>query len=245
MPRCASLSYLLLTFLFAACAEPGTDVTAFREAEAVLAQHTASLVAGRDRIRDLAHAYNQTVVPAQRITVHFERCSLMARDREAIARRIESEPDLSCRALLENIIDLDDALLETCDVIDDVTASLPPAVRVSDGDNHYALCRRWLMREHGLARAQADSILSHSSLTSHLVAGNDVWMAWDGTSFATFVAQGVAPHTPAEAARAARLLATQEAVQREADRSRACVSVLDSVKRAGMLVGSVQTAVVP
>lgn len=245
MHRCVTLSLLFLTLLLPACTPSDSDVGALRDAAAALDEHGRALVEGRARIRDLVHAYNQTVVPAQRIAVHFDRCMLVVADRTAIERRIDTEADASCRVMLENILDLDDVLHETCAQIDEVTASLPPAVRVREGDNHYALCRRWLVREKGMSRARADSILASSKLTPHLIAGNDVWMAWDGTAFVSVVGQGAARLAPGEAVEAARLLATEEAAARARERSEACAIVLDSVKRTGMLVGSVQTAVVP
>lgn len=245
MHRCVTLSFLLLTALFAACAPSDSDVGALRDAAVVLDEHARTLDEGRARIRDLVHAYNQTVVPAQRLAVHFERGAIAPADRTTLEQRTDTEADASCLVLLENILDLDDQLRETCDRIEEVTASLPPAVRVREGDNHYTLCRRWLMREKGISRARADSILATSTLTPHLLAGNDVWMAWDGTAFVSVVGQGAARLAPGEAVEAARLLATQEAAERARERSEACATVLDSVKRAGMFVGSVQTAVVP
>lgn len=245
MHRCVTLSFLLLTVLLSACTPSDSDVGALRDAAAALDEHGRALAEGRSRIRDLVHAYNQTVVPAQRLTLHFERCAIATADRTALEQRVDTEADGSCRVMLENILELDDVLRETCDRIDDVAASLPPAVRVREGDNHYAICRRWLVREKGMSRAQADSILATSKLTPHLIAGNDVWMAWDGTAFVSVVGQGAARLAPGEAVEAARLLANEEAARRARERSEACAIVLDSVKRAGMLVGTVQTAVVP
>lgn len=245
MHRCVTLSLFLLTVLFSACTPSDSDVGALRDAAVALDEHGRTMAEGRSRIRDLVHAYNQTVVPAQRLAVHFERCVIAAADRTAIEQRVDTEADASCRVMLENILDLDDLLRETCDRIDDLTASLPPAVRVREGDNHYTLCRRWLVREKGISRAQADSILATSKLTPHLIAGNDVWMAWDGTEFVSVVGQGEARMAPGEAVEAARLLATQEAARRASEHSEACAIVLDSVKRTGMFVGTVQTAVVP
>jgi hypothetical protein len=102
------------------------------------------------------------------------------------------------------------------------------------------LSLKYLMNEHGLSRATADSIVSTAALSSDILEGFNIWFLYDDGVFSTLVTQGKAHISPAAFAKVIKkeILDNARAQGSEVEYE----TILDSLKRCGALLTCVKQA---
>jgi hypothetical protein len=191
------LACFTVVLIVAACSTQSTNISDFAEITAQVDEHSSQISKKQNEIRDILAAYNQTVSKDSRFSLSFESGSqLSEREYNRLAERIEREDDPSCKSILAQVSDLNDEIRILGVQIAELYAQLPPPYKVQGGEDHYALCSRFLQTEHKLPRVVSDSLLARTHLMNCLVDGFDVWCLYDDGRFATHVAQGSACISP-------------------------------------------------
>lgn len=241
MNTIAPVVAFLVLFAFASCGKSSLDIEEFQKTAVEAEQFSLMISAKQAEIRDMLHAYNQTVPAARKLslTIHPER-GLTGEALERLEEHTSAESDASCRGLLERIFDIQRQLDECRENMEELTASLPPPHRVRRGETHYKLSMDFLMKEHGLTREAADSVASTAALSSDILEGFHIWFQYEDRAFCTFVTQGQAHISPAMFAKVVKKEILDDA--RAQGNQLEYEGLLDSLKRTGALLTCVKQA---
>lgn len=124
--------------------------------------------------------------------------------------RVNAERDVSYKALLREALDKDREIRDLGLRLGQMKADLPPPDVVRPHDSHYGLAMRFL-RSRGVPDAKARDLLSRTPILERLEPGSEVYHFYVDGVYGTFVAQGSAPHSPAELAKLGDLEELQDA----------------------------------
>lgn len=232
------LACFTAVLIVAGCSTHSTKIADFAEITALVDENSAQISEKQNEIRDILAAYNQTVSKGKRFTLSFESgTQLSEREYKRLAERIEREEDPSCKSILAQVSDLNDDIRILDAQIADLYLQLPQPYKVQGGEDHYALCSRFLRTEHKLPRVVSDSLLARTHLMNCLVDGFDVWCLYEDGSFATYVAQGSACISPSCFEEQLEELPSQEAIVHHADTTE------ENILQNTTLIGSATTQV--
>ncbi len=211
----------------------GMSAEEFREASQEFARHTTTIEEKRQQIADIISALNQSTPGREPLRVVVPGSGLSDAQVTMLRERMDQEHDEAAIAMLEHALDLSDEIVEECSDLRDLAHNLPDPHVVRPGETHYGLCLNFLQKQHGLSRAQADSIIDRVALTSDLVEGFNVWLLYSDGFFGTFVTQGNATISPNAFARVMRRQAMETA------RREGAASVLDSLQHNNSLPATI------
>ena len=198
------LSKCFVTGAFAAgallwsCSTHSDKLDVFHSLTAHIDRYTKQIEEKQAEVNDVLVAYNQTVPKGKRLHLPFESAGQFAPREQALLRsRIEHEDDPSCRSILEHVSDLNTDVGIIKEKVAAIYEQLPPPYIAQGGEDHRAVCERFLRKECGLSASAADSALAGVPLLSNLVEGFNVWCIYENGEFATFVGKGSACISPA------------------------------------------------
>ncbi len=232
---------ILTLALLASCGDGRLSYEEFRTIASDMDAHSGDIARRQERMRELLQSYNQTVAPAKRLplTIHAE-CGFDTKACALLEQRADEEEDASCARILEEMLEQQEAIAESREAMNDLLAQLPSPHTVRRGESHYALSMRYLMEQHGLTRAKADSLVSRAALSSTIVEGFHIWFVYEAGKFDTYLAQGTAHISPTLYAKVVKrqLMEKRQAVESDV----AYEQLLDSLQQCGALLTSVQKA---
>jgi len=229
------LSTFLL--LLTACGNKPASIEEFESMAQEVEQLAASIAAQQQEIRAILQSYNQTVPAAHRLRLDIDPVyGLGEAALGALSECIDRETDESCRSLLERIAEIQDEIAREQDLMSEITARLPAPHRVRRGENHYALCVKYLTSKHGLDPRTADSVVARIALNGDIIEGFHVWFYYEEGMFGTFVTQGDAHISPAVFAKVVKRQVLEQA-QRQG-RDEPFETIVDSLNRSGALLAN-------
>ncbi len=233
--------FVAAVLLFAACGGKQMSIEEFQSMAREAEETSSTIVSCQESMRDILQAYNQTVLPARRLTLQLHpEYGLAGEEMQKLVAHIDSEPDGSCRGVLMQIIGLQEEIDVLNEQLREITDNLPEPHRVQRGENHYTLCMDYLMREHDMSHRMADSLVARVALTGDIIEGFHVWFLYQNEVFGTFVTQGDAHISPTVFAKVVKNHLLEQA--RSQGRSEAFESILDSLKRSGALLANLKKA---
>jgi hypothetical protein len=238
MIRHATISLVAL-LLLAACGNRELSIEDFQRLALEAEEETTSIAALQEKMIATLQAYNQTVPAGRQLVLPpTTDAGLTEAQREQLAAQIDSEEDLSCRELLKEADVLQQRIDRSHARLREITSTLPTPHRVQRGENHYTLCMDYLISEHGLTRAAADSLVARVGLSSDIIEGFRIWFYYQNGVFGTFVTQGDAHISPTVFAKVVKTHLLEQA--RAQGREEAFETILDSLKRSGALLSHIR-----
>ncbi|MCP4215182.1 MAG: hypothetical protein GY765_11015 [bacterium] len=122
--------------------------------------------------------------------------NLDEREKALLEEKIKNEKDISKKALLKEINDKNDEILELQEKIKKIEELLPRPHLVKQGDNHYKIALDFLVNEKGVTQKEAAKLVERTALIEPLVPGFKVWNFYSGNVYGTSVTQGSADVSP-------------------------------------------------
>lgn len=198
--------------------------------EAVIAElkdQKAKIDSISDQMAERVKAFNATRKPGEP-TVDLGQVfadDLSGPERDVLTTMLDSEKDVSYRALLKSIVDDRDTIRGLQEKVLRLEQGLPDQfVVASKGDSQYDLAMNYLTAKAGLDRPRAERILSRIELSDELVPGNKVWFFYDADrdAFRTYITQGEAGQMPIALRRAIKrkLVADNETLTKDLETTR-------------------------
>lgn len=143
-------------------------------------------------IQDIVQEYPDSI---KRILTKID-TGLTADEYKLLEQLIKEEKDISLKAQLEKILELQKELALTREEIKKLRYVLPLPIEVKKGDTHFDICLKYLTTNHNLSREEAIKLIDKVGLFEPLVPGFFVWNYYKDGVFGSFVTQGNAPVTP-------------------------------------------------
>ncbi|MBN1447866.1 MAG: hypothetical protein JXA28_08030 [Bacteroidetes bacterium] len=246
MKRVSSLALrgvlvIVATGFLSACGGKQMSIEEFQSMAREAEERSSSIANLQEEVRDILQSYNQTVGESRLLVLQLDPdYGLSEEEITRLERHIDSETDASCRDLLHQILGLQQRIGIEHARLHEITERLPEPHRVVRGENHYSLCLHYLTEEHGLSRAQADSLVARVALSGDIIEGFHVWFYYQNGLFGTFVTQGEAHISPTVFAKVVKKHLIDQA--RREGRGEAFEQILDSLRCCGALLVNVKHA---
>jgi hypothetical protein len=226
-----------ILLLLTACGRGPESIEDFESMAHEVEQHAAAIAAEQQEIRAILQSYNQTVPAARRLRLDIDPdCGLGEAALGTLSERIDSEPDESCRGLLERIAEIQKDIAHEQELMREITDQLRSPHRVRPGENHYTLCVTYLTTQHGLSHEAADSLVARIALNGDIIEGFHVWFFYERGMFGTFVTQGEAHISPAVFAKVVKRQLLEQAQRQGQDDT--FETIVDSLNRSGALLAN-------
>jgi len=212
---------VLVVFFVSGCVRRPGPIDRFMDLTVQLDSYAKQIEEKQNAIRDGLNAYNQTVNPGRRLSLEFENGYAFSGTEEAVlAKQIEGEEDPSCESILSDIAEKNEEIRQLAESMTALCRQMPSPYRAVKGEDHRAVCLRYLQKEHGLSRGAADSLVASVTVMENLAEGFDVWCVFADGKFATYVGRGSACISPACLEKRSLDSSLKESIAKNADSTR-------------------------
>jgi hypothetical protein len=194
---------LLLTglslVLLAACSKEGGPIKSLEDLQGrvnQLSSLTREVEGKRSELYGMIRTYNNQLPENKQFNIASLDTSMGASEKELLNSMFKEEKDITYNGLLKTIIEKNDEIRILKEKISDLQNGLPVPYVVKRGDTQYEIVMKYLIRQHGLSRKDAQKVAFSTAMIDDILPGNQIWLMYKDGIVGTYVTQGSARIKP-------------------------------------------------